>query len=78
VEAIELESFDLVDESETLLREAWGRRHRDGDILVLCDLRREELVPDYSALWGQDVVYRTSKEASGRPVLACRQPRKFP
>jgi hypothetical protein len=76
--ATQLELFGLVDESEMLLRETWDRRCQDRDILVLCDLRREEVVPRCTALWGQDVVDRTLREATGRPMLTCLQSPDFP
>ena len=77
-EARQLELFELVDESENLLRETWNRRRDDGDILVFCDLRREEVVPRCADLWGRDVVDRTLRGATGRPMLTCLQPAVFP
>jgi hypothetical protein len=70
----------VVEDAEPLLRDLWGRRKTDRDILVLADMRREECRPLAEQWWPPDFVRRFVEEAAAkqaRPFLPYLQPHKL-
>lgn len=74
------EMVQIVNDAEPLLRRTWDRRRANTDILVLCNLDREEVNEACIRLWGRAEVGKIKREAAAsgkRPMCAFFQPYRW-